>query len=181
MIPLWMFPMAVPRAIPSCSSPPSKIPMVTMRLCELALWKPAFPGRAGTWCTAARRRERHLRPPGHQAISFVGSTKVGTLLQPRQPGNGKRVVHDGREEPRHRAARREQGADPQRHRRSAVVRRRRSAALQPAGGDAGGRAAKQWIFELVAKAKTLKVKRRREKAPTWARSSRALPCRASWA
>jgi malonate-semialdehyde dehydrogenase (acetylating)/methylmalonate-semialdehyde dehydrogenase len=66
MIPLWMFPMAIVTGNTFVLKPSEQDPMVTMRLCELALQAGIPAGRAQR---RARRRgggQRHLRSQGHQ-------------------------------------------------------------------------------------------------------------------
>ena len=61
MIPLWMFPMAIATGNTFVLKPSEQDPMVTMRLCELAL-EAGIPRRAERGAWRRRRRERHLRP-----------------------------------------------------------------------------------------------------------------------
>ena len=137
MIPLWMFLMAIATGNTFVLKPSEQDPMVTMRLCELALEAGVLRrAQRGAW----RRRcgECDLRPPGYQG-GVLRRFDQGRhpRLQPCQPGRQARAVHDGREEPRHRATRCAQGADPQRHRRCRL-RRGRPALHGAVGGGAGG-------------------------------------------
>ncbi len=77
-------------------------------------------------------------------------------LQPRQPERQARAVHDGRQEPRHRAARCQQGADRSTPWPVPPLARPASAAWRCRWWCWWARPRK-WLPELVAKAKTLKV------------------------
>ncbi|RZI91434.1 MAG: aldehyde dehydrogenase family protein, partial [Variovorax sp.] len=78
MIPLWMFPMAIVTGNTFVLKPSEQDPMVTMRLCELALEAGVPPGvlnvvHGGEAVVNAICDHKDIK-----AISFVGSTKVGT-------------------------------------------------------------------------------------------------------
>ena len=91
MIPLWMFPMAIVTGNTFVLKPSEQDPMVTMRLCELALQAGIPPGvlnviHGGEAVVNAICDHKDIK-----AISFVGSTKVGTHVYNRAIPTGKRV------------------------------------------------------------------------------------------
>jgi len=91
MIPLWMFPMAIACGNTFVLKPSEQDPMVTMRLCELALEAGVPPGvlnvvHGGEDVVNALCDHEDIK-----AISFVGSTKVGTHVYHRASLAGKRV------------------------------------------------------------------------------------------
>ena len=91
MIPLWMFPMAIVTGNTFVLKPSEQDPMVTMRLCELALEAGVPPGvlnvvHGGESVVNAICDHKDIK-----AISFVGSTKVGTHVYNRAIPTGKRV------------------------------------------------------------------------------------------
>jgi len=91
MIPLWMFPMAIACGNTFVLKPSEQDPMVTMRLCELALEAGVPPGvlnvvHGGEDVVNALCDHEDIK-----AISFVGSTKVGTHVYNRASLAGKRV------------------------------------------------------------------------------------------
>ena len=91
MIPLWMFPMAIACGNTFVLKPSEQDPMVTMRLCELAL-EAGIP--AGVLNVVHGGEDVVNRLCDHadiEAISFVGSTKVGTHVHNRASLAGKRV------------------------------------------------------------------------------------------
>ncbi len=91
MIPLWMFPMAIVTGNTFVLKPSEQDPMVTMRLCELALQAGIPPGvlnviHGGEAVVNAICDHKDIK-----AISFVGSTKVGTHVYNRAIATGKRA------------------------------------------------------------------------------------------
>ena len=91
MIPLWMFPMAIVTGNTFVLKPSEQDPMVTMRLCELALQAGIPPGvlnvvHGGEDVVNAICDHKNIK-----AISFVGSTRVGTHVHNRAIATGKRV------------------------------------------------------------------------------------------
>ncbi|POA97203.1 methylmalonate-semialdehyde dehydrogenase (CoA acylating) [Chromobacterium sinusclupearum] len=156
MIPLWMFPMAIATGNTFVLKPSEQDPMVTMRLVELALDAGIPKGVLNVVHGAASVVDAICDHPDIQAVSFVGSTKVGTHVYQRATLSGKR-------------AQCMMGA-----KNHAIVlpdANKEQALNQLAGaafGAAGQRCmalsvavlvgeAQQWIPELVAKAKGLKV------------------------
>ena len=162
MIPLWMFPMAIATGNTFVLKPSEQDPMVTMRLCELALEAGIPPGVLNVVHGGEAAVNAICDHPDIKAISFVGSTRVGTHVYNRASLAGKRVQCM-------------MGA-----KNHAVIlpdanKEQTLNALVGAGfGAAGQRCmavsvavlvgeAQQWIPEIVAKAKTLKVSAGTEK------------------
>ncbi len=156
MIPLWMFPMAIATGNTFVLKPSEQDPMVTMRLCELALEAGIPPGvlnvvHGGEMAVNAICDHKDIK-----AISFVGSTKVGTHVYNRASLNGKRVQCMM-------GAKNHAIVMPDANKEQTL-----NALAGAAFGAAGQRCmalsvvvlvgeAQKWIPELVAKAKTLKV------------------------
>ncbi|RBH49578.1 malonate-semialdehyde dehydrogenase, partial [Pseudomonas sp. MWU13-2860] len=91
MIPLWMFPMAIATGNTFVLKPSEQDPMVTMRLVELALEAGIPAGvlnvvHGGEQVVNALCDHRDIK-----AVSFVGSTKVGTHVHQRASLSGKRT------------------------------------------------------------------------------------------
>lgn len=91
MIPLWMFPMAIACGNTFVLKPSEQDPMVTMRLCELALQAGIPPGVLNVVHGGPDVVNAICDHPDIKAISFVGSTKVGTHVYNRATQNGKRA------------------------------------------------------------------------------------------
>jgi malonate-semialdehyde dehydrogenase (acetylating)/methylmalonate-semialdehyde dehydrogenase len=91
MIPLWMFPMAIACGNTFVLKPSEQDPMVTMRLCELAMEAGVPPGVLNVVHGAEDVVNAICDHPDIKAISFVGSTKVGTHVYQRASLAGKRV------------------------------------------------------------------------------------------
>ena len=91
MIPLWMFPMAIATGNTFVLKPSEQDPMVTMRLCELALEAGVPPGVLNVVHGGADAVNRLCDHPEIKAVSFVGSTAVGTHVYNRATQNGKRA------------------------------------------------------------------------------------------
>src|ERR1700761_5099799 len=91
MIPLWMFPMAIACGNTFVLKPSEQDPMVTMRLCELALEAGVPAGVLNVVHGAASVVDAICDHPDIKAISFVGSTSVGTHVYQRASLAGKRV------------------------------------------------------------------------------------------
>ncbi|CAD5377727.1 hypothetical protein OF001_U220054 [Pseudomonas sp. OF001] len=98
-------------------------------------------GRAQRDPRRRRRGEPLVRPPGHQG-GVLRRLHQGwhPRLQPCLAQRQARAVHDGRQEPRHRPARRPQAADPGQPGRL-LFRRGRPALHGTVGGDPGRRGA----------------------------------------
>ena len=91
MIPLWMFPMAIATGNTFVLKPSEQDPMVTMRLAELALEAGIPPGVLNVVHGGAEIVNMICDHPDIKAVSFVGSTKVGTHVYQRATQNGKRA------------------------------------------------------------------------------------------
>ncbi|MBT8765899.1 CoA-acylating methylmalonate-semialdehyde dehydrogenase [Metapseudomonas boanensis] len=91
MIPLWMFPMAIATGNTFILKPSEQDPMVTMRLVELALEAGVPPGVLNVIHGGADAVNLLCDHPDIKAVSFVGSTKVGTHVYNRATLNGKRA------------------------------------------------------------------------------------------
>ncbi|WP_017760512.1 CoA-acylating methylmalonate-semialdehyde dehydrogenase [Pseudacidovorax intermedius] len=162
MIPLWMFPMAIATGNTFVLKPSEQDPMVTMRLVELALEAGVPAGvlnvvHGGEQVVNAICDHRDIK-----AISFVGSTKVGTHVYNRATLAGKRVQCMM-------GAKNHAIVMPDANKEQTL-----NALAGAAFGAAGQRCmavsvavlvgeARSWIPELVEKAKTLKVSAGTEK------------------
>ncbi|MGG5149188.1 CoA-acylating methylmalonate-semialdehyde dehydrogenase [Alcaligenes aquatilis] len=91
MIPLWMFPMAIATGNTFVLKPSEQDPMVTMRLVELALEAGIPPGVLNVVHGGEDVVNALCDHPDIQAISFVGSTRVGTHVYNRASQAGKRA------------------------------------------------------------------------------------------
>ena len=91
MIPLWMFPMAIATGNTFVLKPSEQDPMVTMRLAELAMEAGVPPGVLNVVHGGEEVVNAICDHPDIQAVSFVGSTRVGTHVYNRASQSGKRV------------------------------------------------------------------------------------------
>lgn len=91
MIPLWMFPMAIAAGNTFVLKPSEQDPMVTMRLVELALEAGIPPGVLNVVHGGEEVVNALCDHPVVKALSFVGSTRVGTHVYNRASQAGKRV------------------------------------------------------------------------------------------
>ncbi|MET0383326.1 MAG: aldehyde dehydrogenase family protein, partial [Burkholderiaceae bacterium] len=91
MIPLWMFPMAIACGNTFVLKPSEQDPMVTMRLAELAMRAGVPAGVLNVVHGAEDVVNAICDHPDIKAISFVGSTRVGTHVHRRASLAGKRV------------------------------------------------------------------------------------------
>ncbi|MCY1280978.1 Methylmalonate-semialdehyde dehydrogenase [acylating] [compost metagenome] len=91
MIPLWMFPMAIACGNTFVLKPSEQDPMVTMRLAELALEAGIPAGVLNVIHGGVDAVNLLCDHPDIKAVSFVGSTKVGTHVYNRASLNGKRA------------------------------------------------------------------------------------------
>jgi malonate-semialdehyde dehydrogenase (acetylating) / methylmalonate-semialdehyde dehydrogenase len=156
MIPLWMFPMAIVCGNTFVLKPSEQDPLSTMELVELALEAGVPAGVLNVVHGGKDVVDAICTHPDIKAISFVGSTAVGTHVYNLASQHGKRVQSM-------------MGA-----KNHAVVlpdanKEQTLNALAGAGFGAAGQrcmatsvavfvgASKDWIPELVEKAKTLKV------------------------
>ncbi|OWQ90781.1 methylmalonate-semialdehyde dehydrogenase (CoA acylating) [Roseateles aquatilis] len=91
MIPLWMFPMAIACGNTFVLKPSEQDPMVTMRLVELALEAGIPKGVLNVVHGGEPVVNALCDHADIKAVSFVGSTRVGTLVHDRATRAGKRV------------------------------------------------------------------------------------------
>ncbi|HWK51005.1 MAG TPA: CoA-acylating methylmalonate-semialdehyde dehydrogenase, partial [Steroidobacter sp.] len=91
MIPLWMFPMAIAAGNTFVLKPSEQDPMVTNRLVELALEAGIPRGVLNVVHGGEDVVNALCDHPDIQAVSFVGSTKVGTHVYQRATLAGKRA------------------------------------------------------------------------------------------
>ncbi|SHE97806.1 malonate-semialdehyde dehydrogenase (acetylating) / methylmalonate-semialdehyde dehydrogenase [Lampropedia hyalina DSM 16112] len=156
MIPLWMFPMAIATGNTFVLKPSEQDPLVTMRLVELALEAGIPPGVLNVVHGGEATVNAICDHADIKAISFVGSTKVGTHVYNRASLAGKRVQCMM-------GAKNHAIVLPDAHKEQTL-----NAIAGAAFGAAGQRCmalpvvvlvgeAQRWIPELVAKAKTLKI------------------------
>ncbi len=156
MIPLWMFPMAIATGNTFVLKPSEQDPMVTMRLCELALEAGVPSGVLNVVHGGPDVVNALCDHPVIKAVSFVGSTRVGTHVYNRASAAGKRVQCMM-------GAKNHAIVLPDAHKDQSL-----NAIAGAAFGAAGQRCmalsvvvlvgeAQQWIADLVAKAKSLKI------------------------
>lgn len=156
MIPLWMFPMAIACGNTFVLKPSEQDPMVTMRLCELALQAGVPAGVLNVVHGGPDVVNALCDHPDIKAISFVGSTKVGTHVYNRATQNGKRAQCMM-------GAKNHAIVLPDANKEQTL-----NALVGAAFGAAGQRCmavsvaimvgqAQEWVSELVDKAKSLKV------------------------
>lgn len=91
MIPLWMFPMAIACGNTFVLKPSEQDPLVTMRLVELALEAGIPAGVLNVIHGGADAVNALCDHPAIQAVSFVGSSRVGQHVYQRATLNGKRA------------------------------------------------------------------------------------------
>ena len=156
MIPLWMFPMAIATGNTFVLKPSEQDPLVTMRLVELALEAGVPKGVLNVVHGGEDVVNAICDHPDIRAVSFVGSTKVGTHVYNRASLAGKRVQCMM-------GAKNHAVVLPDANKEQTL-----NAMAGAAFGAAGQRCmaastavlvgeARAWIPELVAKAQTLKV------------------------
>ncbi|WP_114240722.1 CoA-acylating methylmalonate-semialdehyde dehydrogenase [Dyella sp. C9] len=156
MIPLWMFPMAIATGNTFVLKPSEQDPMVTMRLVELALEAGIPKGVLNVVHGGEEVVNAICDHADIKAVSFVGSTRVGTHVYHRASQSGKRVQCMM-------GAKNHAVVLPDANKEQTL-----NALAGAAFGAAGQRCmaastavlvgeAQSWIPELVAKARTLKV------------------------
>jgi malonate-semialdehyde dehydrogenase (acetylating) / methylmalonate-semialdehyde dehydrogenase len=91
MIPLWMFPMAIVCGNTFVLKPSEQDPMTPMLLAELALQAGVPPGVLNVVHGGKRSVDALCSHPDVVAVSFVGSTAVGTHVYNLASQHGKRV------------------------------------------------------------------------------------------
>ena len=156
MIPLWMFPMAIATGNTFILKPSEQDPMVTMRLVELALEAGIPKGVLNVVHGGEEVVNAICDHPDIKAVSFVGSTRVGTHVYNRASLAGKRVQCMM-------GAKNHAVVLPDANKEQTL-----NAMVGAAFGAAGQRCmaastlvlvgeARGWVQDLVTKAKTLKV------------------------
>ncbi len=91
MIPLWMFPMAIACGNTFVLKPSEQDPMTSMALAELALQAGVPPGVLNVVHGAKEAVDTLCTHPAIRAVSFVGSTTVGTHVHELSTRHGKRA------------------------------------------------------------------------------------------
>src|ERR1700734_1833205 len=156
MIPLWMFPMAIVCGNTFVLKPSEQDPMTPMLLAELALQAGVPPGVLNIVHGGKRAVDALCTHPDIAAISFVGSTAVGTHVYNLGTQHGKRVQAMM-------GAKNHAVVMPDANKEQSL-----NSLVGSTFGAAGQRCmatsvtvlvgeAQQWIPDIVAKAKTLKV------------------------
>jgi malonate-semialdehyde dehydrogenase (acetylating)/methylmalonate-semialdehyde dehydrogenase len=156
MIPLWMFPMAIACGNTFVLKPSEQDPMVTMELVKLAHEAGIPKGVLNVVHGAAEVVDAICDHRDIKAISFVGSTKVGTHVYNRASLAGKRVQCMM-------GAKNHAIVLPDAHKEQTLT-----ALVGSSFGAAGQRCmaisvvvlvgeAQQWIADLVTKAKSLRI------------------------
>jgi malonate-semialdehyde dehydrogenase (acetylating)/methylmalonate-semialdehyde dehydrogenase len=162
MIPLWMFPMAIVCGNTFVLKPSEQDPMTPMLLAELVLQAGVPPGVLNIVHGGRRSVEALCAHRDVAAVSFVGSTTVGTLVYNLASQHGKRVQCMM-------GAKNHAVVMPDANKDHAL-----NALVGATFGAAGQRCmatsvtvlvgeAKSWIPDIVARAKTLKVSAGTEK------------------
>ena len=162
MIPLWMFPMAIVCGNTFVLKPSEQDPLTPMLLAELALEAGIPPGVLNIIHGGKRAVDAICTHPDIVAISFVGSTNVGTHVYNLGTQHGKRVQSMM-------GAKNHAVVMPDANKEQSL-----NALVGSTFGAAGQRCmatsvtvlvgeAQRWIPDIVAKAKTLKVNAGSEK------------------
>jgi malonate-semialdehyde dehydrogenase (acetylating)/methylmalonate-semialdehyde dehydrogenase len=162
MIPLWMFPMAIVCGNTFVLKPSEQDPLTPMLLAELALQAGIPPGVLNIIHGGKRAVDALCTHPDIAAVSFVGSTVVGTHVHTLASQHGKRVQCMM-------GAKNHAVVMPDANKEQSL-----NALVGATFGAAGQRCmatsvtvlvgeARQWIPDIVAKAKTLKVNAGTEK------------------
>jgi len=162
MIPLWMFPMAIVCGNTFVLKPSEQDPLTPMLLAELALKAGVPPGVLNVIHGGKRSVEAICSHPDIVAVSFVGSTAVGTQVYNLASAHGKRVQCMM-------GAKNHAVVMPDANKDQSL-----NALVGATFGAAGQRCmatsvtvlvgeAQKWIPDIVAKAKTLKVNAGHEK------------------
>src|ERR1700736_1919531 len=156
MIPLWMFPMAIVCGNTFVLKPSEQDPMTPMLLAELALQAGVPPGVLNIVHGGKRAVDALCSHPDVAAVSFVGSTAVGTHVHSLASQHGKRVQCMM-------GAKNHAVVMPDANKEQSL-----NSLVGSTFGAAGQRCmatsvtvlvgeARKWIPDIVAKAKTLKV------------------------
>jgi len=162
MIPLWMFPMAIVCGNTFVLKPSEQDPLTPMLLAELALQAGIPPGVLNIIHGGKRAVDALCTHPDIVAVSFVGSTHVGTHVYNLASQHGKRVQSMM-------GAKNHAVVMPDANKEQSL-----NALVGSTFGAAGQRCmatsvtvlvgeAQKWIPDIIAKAKTLKVNAGSEK------------------
>jgi malonate-semialdehyde dehydrogenase (acetylating) / methylmalonate-semialdehyde dehydrogenase len=162
MIPLWMFPMAIVCGNTFVLKPSEQDPLTPMLLAELALQAGVPPGVLNIIHGGKRAVDAICTHPDIAAVSFVGSTAVGTHVYGLASQHGKRVQCMM-------GAKNHAVVMPDANKEQSL-----NSLVGATFGAAGQRCmatsvtvlvgdARNWIPDIVAKAKTLKVNAGNEK------------------
>jgi malonate-semialdehyde dehydrogenase (acetylating)/methylmalonate-semialdehyde dehydrogenase len=92
MVPLWMFPMAIACGNTFVLKPSEQDPMTPMLLAELALQAGVPPGVLNVVHGGKRAVDALCTHPDVVAVSFVGSTHVGTHVYNLASQHGRKVA-----------------------------------------------------------------------------------------
>ena len=180
MIPLWMFPMAIVCGNTFVLKPSEQDPLTPMLLAELALEAGVPPGVLNIVHGGKRMVDAICTHPDIVAVSFVGSTAVGTHVYTLASEHGKRVQCMM-------GAKNHAVVMPDANKEQSL-----NSLIGATFGAAGQRCmatsvtvlvgeAQKWIPDIVAKAKDLEGQRRRaKKTPIWVPWSRRTQSIASW-
>jgi len=156
MIPLWMFPMAIVCGNTFVLKPSEQDPMTTMMLAELAMEAGVPPGVLNVIHGGKQAVDALCTHPAIRAVSFVGSTHVGTHVYNLASTHGKRAQCMM-------GAKNHAVVLPDAHKEQSL-----NALIGAGFGAAGQRCmaisvavlvgkAAEWLPDLVAKSRTLKV------------------------
>lgn len=91
MLPLWMFPLAIACGNTFVLKPSEQVPMTPVRLIELFIEAGAPKGILNMVHGGAEQVDQLLNHPDTQAVSFVGSSRVGEHVYSTATAAGKRV------------------------------------------------------------------------------------------
>eukprot|EP00300_Choanocystis_sp_HF-7_P024592 c26090_g1_i1.p1 GENE.c26090_g1_i1~~c26090_g1_i1.p1 ORF type:complete len:527 (+),score=130.81 c26090_g1_i1:218-1582(+) len=156
MIPLWMYPIAVACGNSFLLKPSERVPLTSLQLADLFLQAGAPPGVLNVIHGARDAVNFICDEPAIRAISFVGSDQAGKHIFQRGTQNGKRVQSNL-------GAKNHAVVMPDANKETVI-----NALVGAAFGAAGQRCmatstavfvgdAKEWIKDISAKARTLKV------------------------
>ena len=93
MVPLWMWPMAIACGNTFVLKPSEKVPLTANRIAAVAMEAGLPPGVLNVVHGGREAVDAIIDHPLVRAISFVGSTRVGTHVYHRASATGKRVRH----------------------------------------------------------------------------------------
>jgi malonate-semialdehyde dehydrogenase (acetylating)/methylmalonate-semialdehyde dehydrogenase len=91
MLPLWMFPLAIACGNTFVLKPSEQVPLTPVRLAELFQQAGAPKGVLNIVHGGVAQVDQLLEHPGIEAVSFVGSSRVGEIIYRKGTAAGKRV------------------------------------------------------------------------------------------